>query len=310
MRWCVAVLVVVAACGSSPQPPPQPAPSAVHAPARPSLGPSPGPLAEVHAALDTPVGCNDCHDGTKETPADKCVHCHDHERLRARLAAGMGFHASPLVRGKPCAMCHREHAGRAFDLMGWREVGGEASFDHDRTGWPLGGRHASAPCDGCHVTRDRQGLRTYAGTDRLCGSCYARVACTACHANGELAAASCESCHALPPGTPTKITQSHHGHRFDTFACADCHRTQTWSPHVFDHAKHTKLALAGKHATIACRACHRGKRPDDFENFLGSTSCLACHEHRNVHADALHPTGKYSDTQCLSCHQPERLPRL
>ena len=60
---------------------------------------------------------------------------------------------------------------RGYDLMGWTSIkGGEKGFDHDLTGWPLNGKHAATDCDECHKTKNKQGLKIYMGTDRLCGS--------------------------------------------------------------------------------------------------------------------------------------------
>src|SRR5262245_6028675 len=80
------------------------------------FGSSPGPLTASHAAFDNKDRCNDCHVGdSKELSNDKCLKCHDHEDLGARIAAGKGFHASPLVKGKKCESCHHEHKSRTYD---------------------------------------------------------------------------------------------------------------------------------------------------------------------------------------------------
>jgi hypothetical protein len=383
----------------------------------------------VHAQLDTPLGCTDCHVGnTKEIANAKCLDCHDHQPLTARIAVGRGFHASNLVRGKWCTTCHVDHRGRAFDPTGWNLLGGEARFDHDNTDWPLRGVHGTTACDRCHTKVDHQGIRVYAGTDRACGGCHAAssphgstrgaplacerchteavwrpakvmmlfnhddrkdaampllgahrdLACTKCHPNNQFSSgrpnpaacdnchrsshtapifvrpcewchsptfssmkttnfdhtertklelgrhrklpcmnchtnsggvATCESCHAMKTPTATKVKQSHHGTRFAGFACTTCHGTNTWSPSQFNHGKHTTLSLTGKHAQISCRACHRGARPDVFEDFHHVTACKSCHAHTTVHADAVHPTGKYTTDQCVNCHNSRAVPR-
>ena len=60
----------------------------------------------------------------KDLSNDKCLGCHDHKDLDARINAGKGFHASALVKGKNCEICHLEHKGRGYDIMGWRSVAG------------------------------------------------------------------------------------------------------------------------------------------------------------------------------------------
>src|SRR4051794_16137643 len=140
------------------------------------FGSSPGPLTASHGALDVKDHCNDCHVGeSKELSNDKCLGCHDHQNLGARITAGKGFHASALVKGKKCESCHHEHKARTYDLMGWLAIkGGEKSFDHELTGWQLKGKHATTECKDCHKAKDKQGLKTYMGTDRACGACHAK----------------------------------------------------------------------------------------------------------------------------------------
>ncbi len=100
---------------------------------------SPGALSKSHAALDDQGTCGSCHEPDRSISAAKCLGCHDHGDLAARIAAGKGFHASAKAAGRDCKLCHQEHRGRGFDLMGWRAVGGESSFDHALSGWPLQG---------------------------------------------------------------------------------------------------------------------------------------------------------------------------
>src|SRR5690242_20151586 len=64
---------------------------------------SPGKLAQSHVDIDDPAHCNDCHvNGTKDLDDNKCLDCHDHNDLKARINAGKGFHASSQVKGKAC----------------------------------------------------------------------------------------------------------------------------------------------------------------------------------------------------------------
>ena len=396
---------------------------------------SPGALTSSHGALDNQNSCNTCHvDGTREVSKAKCLDCHDHQNLGARIAAGKGFHASATVKGKACESCHHEHKGKSYDLMGWKSVsGGKAAFDHDLTGWKLNGKHAATDCDKCHKTKDKQGFQTFMGTDRLCGSagCHANdqphkfvkkemlacerchtesvwkpekrvlafnhddrkdaampilgshkdVACSKCHPKsvfnlpfqqpdscgnagchqsihdghlfgkrpcewchsptfksfaqkynadmpffdhsertrfdlGAHKKLKCYDCHTKALGENKPIAaceQCHakdnkHGSRFDAFGsppkCGTCHPTTAWKPTAFNHGTRTKFVLTGKHAAVACRACHRGKSPSDFEVFSGlvtgkGVDCMGCHEHKTVH------DGKYNSQQCTGgngCH--------
>src|SRR5688572_29456456 len=74
---------------------------------------SPGNLTSSHAQWDNQGGCNSCHvDGTNAIDDKKCLNCHDHKDLGARIAQNKGFHASSTVKGKQCKTCHTEHKGR------------------------------------------------------------------------------------------------------------------------------------------------------------------------------------------------------
>jgi hypothetical protein len=380
---------------------------------------SPGPLSTSHAGLDTQDRCNDCHTGGRAVSNDKCLGCHDHKDLKARIDAGKGFHASSQVKGKKCETCHLEHKGRSYDLMGWRSVkGGMSGFDHDLTGWKLQGKHAATDCKDCHKTKNKQGLRTFLGEDRLCGSCHKQdqphgydrremLACERCHGQsvwkpprsamdfdhdkkqdaampleGSHATVSCAKCHPkalfnlkhadpdfcgnchdsphdnhlygkkdcawchsptyraldkfkFDHGKRTKfdLTGAHkkaqcydchtkklgeakpdraceschardskHGDRFAAFGkppkCATCHPSSSWQPTTFNHDKQTRFKLTGRHDEVTCRACHRGKRPDDFERFDAKrVGCMGCHQHKTVH------DGQWSDKECTNCHK-------
>jgi hypothetical protein len=193
------------------------------------FGSSPGKLSMSHSSLDNADKCNDCHvNGSKALSNDKCLGCHDHSDLRGRIASGKGFHESSLVKGKACESCHLEHKGANYDIMGWKNIsGGEAKFNHDTTGWPLKGKHAASKCEDCHKSRNRQGLRTYLGQDRLCGSCH-------------------------------KDDQPHGFERKEMMACERCHGESVWKPaksnQDFDHddRKDAQMPLLGSHKDVSC----------------------------------------------------------
>jgi len=261
VRWCVGVVVLlVAACGAPTSPPPAPPPPVV-------AFVSPGPLAASHTAL----ACADCHVGTETmTSNNLCLGCHEHDGLRARINVGRGFHASAVVRGKACSVCHLDHRGAGFDPRGWKSVkGGERAFDHDLTGWNLDGAHAAVTCESCHVARNKSGLRVYMGTDRLCG---------ACHKN-----------------------QPHGFERKDMLACERCHTQTTWKPAKrvmqFDHGERRDAAMPviGKHRDVACMACH----PAGLFNSPAAkpAECAGCHA--TPHAGQI-----YAARPCDQCHSP------
>jgi Cytochrome c7 and related cytochrome c len=373
---------------------------------------SPGPLTTEHKDLDDQARCEDCHvNGSKALSNEKCLGCHDHKDLKKRIDAGEGYHSSGAVRGRKCETCHVEHKNRNFDIMGWRTIkGGEKSFNHALTGWPLRDKHSVLECLECHKNKNTGGRRTYLGESRECGTCHqdddphefdrrGMMRCERCHTEvswkpprrrldfdhnnkadaefpqeGAHADVACGKCHPKSqfnlkrkrPGNCGNTgchVSSHEGHLFDKKACdwchspvfrslkrfdfnhaartrfslagahgkltcykchtktlgerkpdkrcanchADdnphrdrfaqfgrpvpacetCHPESSYKPTRFNHGARTKFPLQGKHGVIACRECHRGKEPYQWERFEKTTNhgqrCMSCHEHKNVH---------------------------
>ncbi len=95
---------------------------------------------------------------------------------------------------------------------------------------------------------------------------------------------------AAPAGAQTTRDNPHGKLRM---SCAVCHVTSGWTvskrPEGFDHAQ-TGYALAGRHADVSCRACHR-----DLTFAHVGSSCVDCHT--DIHRGQLGP-------QCDRCHSP------
>lgn len=153
-----------------------------------------------------------------------------------------------------CAACHT--------AAGWKEV----RFAHDRTGFPLEGRHQQAACRGCHATG------TFADpVPRACGACHRDV-----HA-GRL------------------------GPR-----CGNCHAPTAWSTPSFGPEDHRRTAfpLAGRHALVPCESCHGDRRDRGFAR--PTPRCLGCHEADWLRAGAGgagidHAQAGFPD-DCGACH--------
>jgi hypothetical protein len=111
---------------------------------------------------------------------------------------------------------------------------------------------------------------------------HADVACVRCHKDGSFAGTptECSLCHADP-----------HSGQFAKLSCAGCHSAAGWKEVRFDH-RGTLFVLVGRHADLACSACHAEGR------FRGlSPRCVDCHE--DAHLRALGST-------CERCHNSER----
>jgi hypothetical protein len=88
----------------------------------------------------------------------RCTSCHDARRGERLSAACQSCHGDPHrgATGTSCGDCHRPDR--------WLLV----RFDHDRTAFPLRGRHFATPCADCHRNNLFTGLRTE------CVTCHAR----------------------------------------------------------------------------------------------------------------------------------------
>jgi hypothetical protein len=123
------------------------------------------------------------------------------------------------------------------------------------------------------------------------------------------AAAQCRDCHA----------DDHNGQltsRPDRGACSACHKVQGWTPSTFTVAQHAdlRLKLEGRHADIACAACHGPDRKDlpplPGNQVLGKAGvafkikeieCVACHV--DPHKGRFAAGGPRATAGgCLACH--------
>ena len=228
---------------------------------------SPGELASSHAALDKQDQCSTCHEPDNSVSAAKCLGCHDHGDMKKRIDNNEGFHASAKAKGRACKLCHQEHRGRNFDLMGWQAIGGPKAFDHKLAGWELGGKHAQTDCTKCHTSVNRQGLRTYLNTQKTCGSCHSKE-------------------------------QPHGAIRQALMKCDRCHAETSWAtrkkPLEFDHNDKglAAMPLEGAHADVTCAKCHP---KSTFKLAKYDGSCVQCHP--SPHDGQLFGTRK-----CDECH--------
>lgn len=276
---------------------------------------SPGPLSRAHADLDRATGCFECHaqPGSTSGMQAKCVACH--KEIGWMRQQKRGTHAR--VDDDACAKCHPEHGGRAFDLVAWKK-GGPDAFDHREAGFELEGGHAKVPCRTCHqpglqksgaapLIRVKDRTRSWLGLER-----------------------ECVACHRDP-------------HRDQIGSeCAKCHDQRAWKPVPgFDHAR-TAYALTGKHATVACAACHATEKVSTARDEAGKPvpqwkplahrECSSCH--KDPHKDRFGPAcskchgtasfhdinkegfdhartryplkGKHAAVACAACHDPKK----
>ena len=164
--------------------------------------------------------------------------------------------------GERCVDCHQDvHQGyiseqyypeqdceQCHTVSSWMEN----VFDHNLTAFALEGKHREQDCMACHGSDEEKEQNRYAGFSEITS------VCATCHED---------------------VHQEQFAEKGIT-DCARCHGFNNWSLDDFDHNK-TAFKLEGKHAEIACEACHQPEKINDqlvvqykFESF----ACVACHQ--------------------------------
>jgi hypothetical protein len=247
--------------------------------------------------------CSDCHSGQlyKDKAGTACIDCHRKDD------DGLKGHKGSL--GRDCAACHTE--------SGWKERG---KFDHDKTQFPLLGRHVDAKCADCHRSTH------YKEAPKDCIGCHKKddkheatlgTKCESCHLerdwknvtrfdhdktrfrlrNAHVAKkVVCKDCHVDLKhyrDTPMDCLACHrkddkHEGQQGT-KCETCHSDRDWKTTPFDHGL-TRFPLVGKHVAAKCGDCHATRRFKDAPR-----DCWRCHEKDDKHKL------KFGLT-CESCH--------
>jgi hypothetical protein len=254
------------------------------------------PLKDKHRA----VKCSACHSGQlfHNKPGTGCVDCH----------AKDDKHKETL--GKQCANCHSER--------GWKEPAG---FDHAKSRFPLEGAHEKTKCKDCHTNA------LYRDTPSQCIECHKKndkhlgnlgTDCKACHGQADwkntqgrfdhdktkfplrnahaARTVKCRDCHETLTAFRKTATECVACHQRDDRhegtlgkKCEQCHRDVNWRVPRFDHSR-TRYPLLGRHAVVACNACHTSLRYKEAKS-----ECIACHTKADKHKGAL-------GTACANCH--------
>ena len=285
--------------------------------------------------------CTDCHSQTTW----KAVAGFDHARTRFPLEGAHAkvdcarCHLQPQrPAGTPetfvftqfrsralpgCAECHRDpHAGRlgtgcatCHDLVSFRSqalaAAGARGFDHDRTAYPLRGRHRNLACASCHLPGRE--LRI-AGFQR----------CETCHRDphaGQLASvagrAACADCHDVAGFSPARYGAAEHAASpfplvgaHLAVPCSACHKPVPAAslPAAYRRAA-SSPTLQFRFDRKACRDCHRDPHAGSLDRFAGPDGCRSCHseaswrETRFDHARTRFDlAGRHADVACAKCH--------
>jgi cytochrome c7-like protein len=156
---------------------------------------------------------------------DNCIDCHKNP------------HSNKF--GQKCESCH--------NTTGWQNYS-KNRFDHNKTRYPLQGKHSLVNCEKCHGRKKSKKIARFNN-------------CQDCHKDfhndqfrDRPLKGKCEECHSVNGFTPANFTINNH--------------------------ENTKYPLTGSHLAIPCIACHEvtGRRNQitlqfDFQN----TKCKSCH---------------------------------
>ncbi len=261
------------------------------------------------------VSCEQCHRAIGSTDGDgwtqyrgvasaSCADCHQ-DPHRQRLGDG-------------CASCH------VTDGWGQVEI---RSFDHDRTRYPLRGRHRDLACESCHGAWSTDpGSNEPGPTMRIVGF----ELCATCHSDphlgqfrGRADGDDCGSCHGFEGFMPPRFTPEDHrrGHfpllgAHQAVPCAECHREVpvaelAAATTVFSGDPQPATVRQFRFASTTCVDCHRDPHLGDADPYLASDGCLSCHRMsgwREIDFDhqqtGYELAGRHREIACRECHLP------
>ncbi len=249
------------------------------------------------------VKCADCHTGHlyRDKVGSACIDCHKKDD------DGVKGHKGAL--GRDCAACHTER--------GWKEKG---KFDHDKTRFPLLGKHVQTKCVDCHKSTN------YREAPRDCIGCHKKddrheatlgTQCESCHVERDWKTVTrfnhddtkfrlrnahaaktvqCKACHADLKSYRNTPTDCYSCHRKDDkhegqlgIKCESCHGDRDWKTTTFDH-RNSRFPLVGRHVAVKCADCHKGPKYKDAPR-----DCYSCHKKDDTHKLKF-------GTACESCH--------
>jgi hypothetical protein len=244
--------------------------------------------------------CKACHVGNlyKDKLTQDCFSCHKKDDK----------HKGTL--GKECASCHIEKS--------WKEG---AKFDHQKTSFPLVGKHVKVECKECHKST------MFKEAPKECFGCHEKddkhkanlgKDCVSCHIEKDWKSVDskfnhdktkfqirnghakqdvkCTSCHKdLSSFRGTALTcischkkddkhQNQLGEKCDT-----CHNDKAWKGTNFDHNR-SRFPLVGGHGAVKCKSCHETLKFKDAPR-----DCFSCHKKDDKHKQKFGPL-------CDTCH--------
>ncbi len=206
-----------------------------------------------------------------------CKTCHQPAHISAADAKGIAvkdLSRTYLGLSVKCMGCHvDEHRGQfsadcasCHNATRWQEA---VKFNHSRARFTLAGAHEKVACGKCHLKVD----------DPKPFTKYRNIAfqdCVPCHNDPHRGAfkSSCQSCHSVTNWKAAQVTAA------------------------FNHST-TEYPLEGKHASVACNACHL---TSNFKTPVAHTRCTDCHK-KDFHQGQF--AQRADGGECSACHKVE-----
>lgn len=245
--------------------------------------------------------CLDCHaDYHQHTLSENCISCHNfnafkpvsgfnHQKTKFPLKGkhqavdclkchkvtelnGTTFQKFSGIAFSNCTDCHKDVHENKFgsdcrkchNEESFLKVAGLTSFNHDKTDYPLAGKHLNVECKSCHKQSLTARLKF-----NLCSDCHKD------YHEGQL----------KKPGITTD--------------CKDCHSLDGFKTSHYTVERHNQgsFQLQGSHLATPCFSCHKKGTNWVFKDL--KKRCVDCHE--NIHQNAI-DRKYFGDRQCENCH--------
>lgn len=252
------------------------------------------PAAKFKVAADQFDECSDCHSFPHGDQFAKleCTDCHAHNRKFNKTSFNLDRHNKTRF---PLTGKHQVLECNKCHFTGkFESLQSTECTDCHRN--PHDRRQIDHPCSFCHVTTDFSWIQFDHNKNTkfsLTGK-HRDVSCTSCHVN--------EIFKNMPASNEKPNCQSCHDSPHGTSMsnqCQECHRTEGFYPaKTFDHLKLGRWQLEGRHAELPCQKCHPQHLLKSYEVFISApnlkaTDCINCH--KDIHK------GEFGKN-CASCH--------
>ncbi len=197
--------------------------------------------------------------------------------------------------GERCESCHKTSGWKNYKLN---------NFNHDKTKFPLRGKHAQLKCEQCHLPGRPLKIAKF---DK----------CRDCHEDyhqGQFShrpqRGNCEECHTVEGFAPSLFTVVEHNksdYQLDgshlAVPCIECHKKiDSGTP---------KETIRFRFPAHQCQTCHNNPHWSEVDKYLKKDGCETCHSTENWkiskfdHDSTKFPLlGKHKEATCKDCHKP------